>query len=169
MKKYRMFFILLPLVMVLFSCSTMYVKPTIEPTLYRHEVPGNAELIFKAALKVLPMMGYRIKGADADTGSIRTETFDVTVDPGDCDCGRAMGAPLIKSKGVKAKVHFIIIVSNGEIAVKSVIEPELTGVMSTLAAAGVNFTCVSKGGLERMFVNKLVDNMKKNALRMIFN
>ena len=147
----------------------MYLKPTIQPTLYRQDVPGNAGLIFKAALKILPMMGYRIEGSNANDGTITTRPYNVKVDPGDCDCGSSMGLPLIKSEGVKAKVSFILAVSNGELAIKANIEPELTGLMSTLAAAGVTYVCVSKGGLEQMFARKFMNEMKTNVIKMIFN
>ena len=169
MKKYKSVILLLLAVVILSSCSTMYLKPTIQPTLYRQEIPGEAEFLFKVALRILPLMGYRIAGSDPDTGTIKTRPYDMKLNPGDCDCGSAMGLPVIKSEGIKAKVYFILAVSNGELAIKAEIEPELTGMMSTLASAGVTFMCVSKGGLEQAFARKFVNEMKDNALKLIFN
>jgi hypothetical protein len=146
----------------------MYLKPSIEPVIFRAKVPGQAVLIFKAAIKLLPMMGYRIEGSDPAAGTVRTSAVEMKIEPSQCDCGSSMGMPLVKSGGMKARVYFIMQASNNEIAVKADIQPELDDVMSTLQAAGVSFMCVSKGGLEKMFADRFVENMRTKALQLIF-
>ena len=164
--------ILLPLffVFVFTSCSSMYVRPTIEPVLYRQEVPGSAELIFKAALRILPMMGYEIEGSNASAGTITTGSMNTTIDPSECDCGSAMGmGPVVKRGGIKAKVYFVLSVSRGELVIRAVIEPQIEDMMATIIGAGAAVTCVSKGGLEKMFARKFMEKMGTNAIRMLFN
>ncbi len=164
------FCILFLLISILFliSCASMYVKPTIEATLFKQKVPGNAGIIFKTALKLLPLIGYKIEGSNADEGTISTNPVAMKITPQDCDCGTAFGLPVIKSEGVNAKVYFILGVSDNEMTIRANIEPELKDLMATLAAAGITVTCISKGNLEELFAKKFMDNLKTKALQMIF-
>ncbi|MCX8093033.1 MAG: hypothetical protein N3E50_02550 [Candidatus Goldbacteria bacterium] len=146
----------------------MYVKPSIEATLFRQKIPGNAGIIFKTALKLLPLIGYKIEGSNPDAGTITTNPVDMKITPQDCDCGTAFGLPVIKSEGVNAKVYFILGISDNEMTIKAEIQPELKDLMATLSAAGMTVTCVSKGKLEEMFAKKFMDNIKSKAIQMIF-
>jgi len=146
----------------------MYTKPTVEATLFRQKVPGNAGIIFKAALKLLPLIGYKIEGSNAEEGTITTDTVTMKITPQDCDCGTAFGLPVIKNEGVNAKVYFVLGISDNEMTIKADIEPELKDLMATLAAGGMTVTCISKGNLEELFAKKFVDNLKTKALQMIF-
>jgi|DewCreStandDraft_4_1066084.scaffolds.fasta_scaffold13542_3 hypothetical protein len=156
------------LILFFISCASLYVKPTIEATLFRQELPGNAGIIFKTALKLLPLIGYKIEGSNPDSGTITTKPVEMKISPQDCDCGNAFGLPVIKNEGTNAKVYFILGISDNEMTVKADIEPELKDLMATLAAAGFTVTCVSKGKLEEVFAKKFVENIKTKALQMIF-
>lgn len=169
MKKAFVVIILFCSVILIFcSCASMYIKPVIEPVLYKQKLPGGSGLIFKAALKALPMMGYKIDGSDANAGTIRTKSVEMKIDPSQCDCGSTMGLPLIDSGGIKANVYFILAVTDNELAVKADIQPVVTDIMSTLAAAGITYSCVSKGNLEETFAKQFVEKMKTKALQLIF-
>ncbi|MBN2754936.1 MAG: hypothetical protein JXR81_08775 [Candidatus Goldbacteria bacterium] len=151
------------------SCASMYIKPQIQPTLFEQQIPGGSDYIFKAALKIMPMLGYNIQGSDAAAGTITTAPVKMSINPEQCDCGSAFGVPLIKSKGVKADVSFILAVSNNKLALKADVVPELSDVMSTLSAAGITFMCVSKGGLEKTLANQFVEKTKTKALQLLFD
>lgn len=162
------FFLVFFSLLFFLSCASMYIKPTIEATLFRQKVPGSAEIIFKAALKLLPLIGYKIGGSNADEGTIITNPVVMKINPDDCDCGTAFGLPVIKSEGINAKVYFVLGISDNEMTIKADIEPELKDLMATLAAAGMTISCVSKGKLEELFAKKFMDNIKSKALQMIF-
>lgn len=151
------------------SCASMYIKPQIQPTLFEQQIPGGSDYIFKAALKILPMLGYNVQGADAQAGTITTAPMKMSINPEQCDCGSALGVPLIKSDGVKADVSFILIVSDNKLALKADVVPELNDVMSTLASAGITFMCVSKGGLEKKLAGQFVEKTKTKALQLLFD
>ncbi|MBP7792549.1 MAG: hypothetical protein KA120_05745 [Candidatus Goldbacteria bacterium] len=169
MKKiFTMFFFFSLIIFFLVSCTSMYVKPTIETTLFRQKVPGSAEMIFKTSLKLLPLIGYKIEGSDADAGTITTNPVEMKISPQDCDCGKAFGLPIVKNEGINAKVYFVLGVSDNEITIRADVEPEIRDLMATLTAAGMTVTCVSKGNLEQVFAKKFMDNMKTKALQMIF-
>ncbi len=154
-------------VIILSSCASLYIKPAIQATLYKQQVPGNAAVIFKAALYILPALGYKIEGSSQKDGSITTSPVEITVDPSTCDCGSSLGLPVIKSKGTKAKVYFIIGVSNNELTVKAEIEPVMDDLMSAIGAAA-NIVCVSKGKLEDTLAKNFIGKMKTNVLQMLF-
>lgn len=160
--------ILLLVCLFFISCASMYVKPQIQPVLYERQVPGGSDLIFKAALKILPMLGYNLQGSDASAGTITTAPMKLSINPEQCDCGVAMGLPLVKNEGVKADVSFILAVTDNKLAIKADIAPELDDIMSTLAAAGITYTCVSKGGLEKMLADQFVEKMKTKAMQLLF-
>jgi hypothetical protein len=146
----------------------MYVRPSIEATIFKQKIPGNTGVIFKAALKLLPLIGYRIQGSNPEEGTITTNPIDMRITPQDCDCGKAFGLPVIQSEGVNAKVYFILGISDNEMTIKADIEPELKDLMATLASAGMTVTCISKGRLEEIFAKKFMDNIKTKAIQMIF-
>lgn len=156
------------IILFFISCASMYTKPAIETTLFRQKVPGNTEIIFKTALKLLPIIGYKIEGSNADVGTITTKMVNIKITPDDCDCGTAFGLPVIKSEGVNAKVYFVLGIIDNEMTIKANIEPELKDLMATLAVAGMTVTCVSKGKLEELFAKKFMDNIKSKALQIIF-
>jgi hypothetical protein len=152
---------------ILMSCSSMYLKPTIQATLYHQKVPGNASMLFKAAQYVIPALGYKIEGNNMQEGTITTAPIEMKLDPGSCDCGSSMGLPIIKSSGTKAKVYFVIAVSDSELTIKAEIVPELGDLMSTLGTAA-NIACVSKGRLEETLARDFLKKMKASAMQMIF-
>ncbi len=145
----------------------MYIRPTIQAELYRQEIPGTAAIIFKAAQYVIPALGYRIDGSDPKAGTITTSAVEMTLGQGDCDCGTAMGLPVIKSKGTKAKVYFILGVSNNELTIKAEIVPELDELTSVLGSAA-NIVCVSKGGLEKAFAREFTQKAAGNIIKGLF-
>ncbi|HNZ29842.1 MAG TPA: hypothetical protein PLB12_00870 [Candidatus Goldiibacteriota bacterium] len=161
--------LLLAVCVFLPSCASMYIKPQIQPVLFEQQVPGGSDIIFKAALKVLPMLGYNLQGSDASAGTITTAPMKLSINPEQCDCGTAMGLPLVKSEGVKADVSFILAVTDNKLAIKADVVPELDDIMSTLAAAGVTYTCISKGGLEKVLADQFVEKMKTSALQLLFD
>ena len=168
MKNHRILVTAIAVSLFVVSCSTMYIRPAIEPVIFKQAIPGGASLIFKTALKLLPMLGYKIQGSDPSAGTITTAPYAMKIDPSQCDCGSAMGLPIIKSGGIKAKVYFILAVTDNEMMVKADIQPELDDIMSTLAAAGITYTCVSKGALEQVFARQFVEGMKAKALQLMF-
>jgi hypothetical protein len=162
--------VLILFVLILFaSCASMYTRPSIETVLFRQKIPGNAAILFKAAQKVLPVMGYKMQGSDPSAGTITTAPIEMKVDPTDCDCGTAMGIPVIKSGGTKVKAIFVLAVSDNELTIRSEITPELDDVMSTLAAAGLTVACASKGRLEEALASQFVETMKKKAVNLLFD
>jgi hypothetical protein len=167
MKKKSILISAVVLVIALCSCSTMYIKPTIETVLYRQQIPGPAAVLFKAAQYIVPALGYKIDGSDPEAGTITTAPALMTVGQGDCDCGSSLGLPVIKSRGTKVKVSFILGVSSNELTIRSEITPVLDDLMSTLGAAA-NIVCVSKGGLEKAFAKQFMEKSAGNALRMLF-
>lgn len=169
MKKSLLVILILGPAFILASCGTMYVRPTVSAVLFRQQIPGNAELLFKTVQKLLPMMGYKLQGSDVQAGTVTTDPMEMKVDPSSCDCGTAMGMPVIKSGGTKVKVVFVMGVSNNELTVRAEITPELDNLMSTLATAGMEVACVSKGKLEETLAKNFLENMKTRALQLIFN
>lgn len=156
------------------SCATTYIKPTIETVLYRQQIPGSAAILFKTVQYVLPLMKYKIEGSDPEAGTITTAPVEMTVGQGDCDCGSNLGLPVIKSRGTKVNVSFILGVTSNELTVRAEIVPVMDDLLSTLGAAA-NVVCVSKGGLEKAFAKKFMENMADKAgnaagdvLKMLF-
>ena len=76
---------------------------------------------------------------------------------------------MVKSQGVKADVSFILAVTDNKLAIKADVVPELDDIMSTLAAAGITYTCISKGGLEKVLADQFVEKMKTSALQLLFD
>lgn len=152
---------------VLCSCASMYIKPAIQATLFRQQVPGNAVILFKAAQYIIPALGYKIEGSDPEAGTITTAPVEITLGQGDCDCGTNLGLPVVKSRGTKGKVYFIVGVSNNELTVRAEIVPVLDDLMSTLGAAA-NIVCVSTGSLEKTLAKNFVNKMGANALKLLF-
>lgn len=149
------------------SCASMYIKPSIQAVLFRQQIPGNAAILFKAAQYIVPVLGYKIEGSDPAAGTITTAPVEMTLGQGDCDCGSSLGLPIIKSRGTKVKVYFILGVSNNELTVRAEIVPILDDLMSTLGAAA-NIVCVSTGKLEETLAKNFLNKMKTNALQMLF-
>lgn len=150
------------------SCSTMYVKPSIQPVIFTQKIPLAASLAFSSAAKVLPALGYKIGGMDSAGKTITTKPSEVTIKPEDCDCGEILGIPVVKSGGIKASVYFILQVSGDELSLKADITPEMTGALSTLTAAGFTAACVSKGGLEKVLAKQLLQKMGTKLLQLPF-
>jgi hypothetical protein len=167
MKKKKAVLLAVVLAVFLCSCASMYVRPTIETVLYRQQIPGTAAIVFKTAQYVLPLMKYKIEGSDPEAGTITTSPVEMTLGQGDCDCGSNLGLPVIKSRGTKVNVSFILGVTSNELTVRAEIVPVLDDLMSTLGSVA-NIVCVSKGGLEKAFAKKFVDNMAGNVLKMLF-
>jgi hypothetical protein len=93
---------------------------------------------------------------------------ELKVDPRSCDCGSAMGLPIIKSQGTKVKVIFILGVTGNEISIRAEIVPELSDLMGTLAS-GMDIVCVSTGKLEETLAKNFLESMKTKALQLLFN
>ena len=167
MKKNTAIFFVLLFAAVLCSCASMYIKPTIQAELFRQKVPGPAAVLFKAAQYIIPALGYKIDGSDPRSGTFTTAPVEMTLDQNSCDCGSNLGLPVIKSKGTKGKVYFIIGVLDNELTVRAEIVPELTDLLSTLGTAA-NIVCVSKGGLEKTFAKNFLNKMGESALQMLF-
>jgi hypothetical protein len=167
MKKRQLIILALILVFVLSSCAGAYIRPTVTATLFRQQIPG-VSFLFKIVLKLLPMMGYHIETSDAQTGTITTAPVEIKVDPRSCDCGNAMGIPIIKSQGTKVKVTFILGVAGNELSIRAEIVPELSDLMGTLAA-GLDIVCVSTGRLEETLAKNFLESMKTKALQLIFH
>jgi hypothetical protein len=168
MKKNAIIFFILPGMFLLCSCASMYTRPVIQATLYRQQIPGNAALLFKTAQKLLPVMGYKLQGSDPQAGTITTNPVEMKVEPSDCDCGTALGLPVIKSGGTNVKATFILGVSNNELSILAEIVPELDDVMATLESAGMTMACVSTGKLEEALSKNFLETMKIKALQLIF-
>ena len=137
------------------SCASMYISPSVTKQIYRKTVHGNAVLVFKLMQRLLPMTGYNIASSDAASGTITTAPVEMSLDADSCDCGSAMGLPVVKTGEIKFRVSFEVALSGNEMIVNAVITPELS---STLAAlyAGMNIQCVSKGKLEEQMADKIL-------------
>ena len=150
------FFILL---IVFASCASMYIKPSITTQVYRQSVPGDAVLIFKLVQRLLPISGYKIASVDAATGMITTVPVEMTVDPDACDCGTALGLPVVKSEGIKVNVTFDVGIKGGEMIVNAVIVPEFSSTMAAIYA-GMNIQCISKGKIEELLARNVLKSVK---------
>ncbi len=151
---------------ILGSCSSAYIKPTIPVTLYRQSVPGNAVMLMKATQKILPMLGYKIDSSDEQAGTLTTVPVEMNLGPESCDCGTAMGMPVIKNEGTKVKVTFVLGVTDNEINIRADIVPELSDTMAILATS-MNLVCVSKGKLEEQLAKNFLSTMKEKALQLL--
>lgn len=162
MKKKKTLVLIAALAALLCSCASTYIRPSIETVLYRQKIPGGASVLFKTVQYVLPLMKYKIEGSDPEAGTITTAPVEMTVGQGDCDCGSNLGLPIIKSRGTKVNISFILGVTDNEMTIRAEIVPVLDDLMSTLGAAA-NVVCVSKGGLEKAFAKKFMDNAAAKA------
>lgn len=160
MKKITAITIML-LVFAATSCTTAgYIRPTISQELYKQQVPGDAAVIFNLAKAVLPAMGHNVMSSDLNSRYISTKPMQVTIDSSDCDCGTAMGLPIISSKPVKAEVKFNIGVASNELTISADITPDLSDGGLGILLAGANVVCVSKGKLEETLAKSMVKSMK---------
>ncbi|MCE5299513.1 MAG: hypothetical protein LLG37_01395 [Spirochaetia bacterium] len=156
MKKLFMF-VIVPL-LLLASCSSMYIKPTIETVIYKQEVPGNTAFLFQVVKAALPLAGYKV--ADSSIDKIMTDPVEVTLDPGMCDCGTTMlGLPIIKTAGTKAQVRFGIGVETNRMTITAEIKPVLDDELSLLLQ-GIQIACVSTGKLEETLAKKLLSSIR---------
>ncbi len=143
------------------SCSTAgYLRPAISQQLYKQQVPGDAVVIFNLAKVVLPAAGYSVLSSDSKSKYISTKPMQITIDSSDCDCGTAMGLPIIRSKPVKADVTFNIGVASNELTISADITPDLSDGGLGVLLAGANVMCVSKGKLEETLAKSMVNSMK---------
>lgn len=146
-------------VFIFFSCASSYIKPSITTQVYRHKVQVNTEFIFKLVQRLLPMAGYNVLNSDDASGMITTAPVEMTLDPDNCDCGRAMGQPVVKSGGIKVRVSFEVGIRGKEIIVNAVIAPDLSGVLGVLYS-GIDIVCISKGMIEKQLVKNILKKIQ---------
>ena len=141
------------------SCASTYIGPTITKQVYRHEIPGNGVLIFKLMQRLLPMAGHAILSSDPGSGMITTAPVEMVLDPDNCDCGTAMGLPVVKQGGIRMKVSFEVGVKGSEMIVNAIVTPDLSGALGVLYS-GLDIVCVSKGKLEEQLAKNLFKSIK---------
>jgi hypothetical protein len=137
----------------------MYISPSVKAQVYRRNIPGNSALIFKLVQRLLPSVGYKIASVDPATGMITTIPVEMTVDADACDCGSAMGLPVVKTGGIKVRVYFEIGLQGNEMVINAVITPEFSSTFAALYA-GMNIQCISKGNIEEQLAKNILKSIK---------
>ena len=146
--------LLLTLVTITISaCATTYQAPTTQNsgvTMNHHS--SKAEIIAKAK-RALLLDGFQIASSDDQAGYISTAIKNWKLTPDQADCGTTMGIDYLKDNRTKTEVAFNVIVDEQEIRIRSNIQGEYK---PGAVDQNITLTCVSKGSIEKMLVQKIL-------------
>ena len=127
-----------------------------EQKVFKQKVEGvDDATLFKKAVKVLALEGYSISNSDAENGIITTNGRQLTLKKEDCSCKvKAKGIDYIRDKRTVTTVTVSIIISEGEVIVKTAIAGEY---LKGDAADGRTMECISKGTIENKLLSAICE------------
>ncbi len=135
------------------GCTVNYKPPitTYAPTAI--PIAKTKTELLATAKRTLVSEGWQITTADADAGVLTTQLRTLRLTPADADCGTTMGIDYLKDNRTTSKVGVNILIDDGHLMVKSIIESEYRPGDVTQDMA---LTCVSRGTIERKVANAII-------------
>jgi len=113
---------------------------------------SKAEIMAKAK-RTLLLDGFQIASSDDQAGYISTAIKNWKLTPDQADCGTTMGIDYLKDNRTKTEVAFNVIVDEQEIRIRSNIQGEYK---PGAVDQNITLTCVSKGSIEKILVQKIL-------------